>query len=347
MPSSDDEHWMTLALAQAARGIGLTSPNPPVGAVLVKRGQVIGEGYHRKAGGPHAEIEALRDAKKHGCDARGASAFVTLEPCSSHGRTPPCTDALIKAGITGVTYGSTDPDPRHAGAADAVLRAAGIEVEKGVLSEACDRLIRPFAKWIKTGLPYVIAKSGQSLDGRITRPPGEPQWITGEAARAHAMQLRVRCDAILIGAETLRKDDPRLTLRGSGIPRGKQQPWRVIATRSGNLPEKSGVFTDRFKDRTLVLRGDFTFRELLKELAKREITTVLLEGGGNLMGQAFAARLVDEVCWYVAPRICGGGVMAAGGADFPPKARSVKLTDIWQEPIGDDLCIQGYPVWKK
>jgi len=347
MPSSDDEHWMTLALAQAARGIGLTSPNPAVGAVVVSRGEVIGEGFHRKAGGPHAEIEALRDAKKNGRELRGASVFVTLEPCSTQGRTPPCTDALINAGIASVSYGSPDPNPKHAGAADAILLAAGIEVESGVLGEACDRLIRPFAKWIRTGLPYVIAKSGQSLDGRITRPPGEPQWITGEAARAHAMQLRVRCDAILIGAETLRKDDPRLTLRGSGIPRGKQQPWRVIVTRSGNLPDTAGVFTDRFRDRTIVLRGDLTFREILRELAKREITTVLLEGGGNLMGQAFAARAVDEVCWYIAPRFCGGGVMSTGGVGFPPKARSVKLTDVWQETIGDDLCVQGYPVWKR
>ena len=347
MPSTDDEHWMTLALAQAARGIGLTSPNPAVGAVIVSRGEVIGEGFHRKAGSPHAEIEALRDAEKRGHDPRGASVFVTLEPCSTHGRTPPCTDALIEAGVASVCYGSADPNPKHAGAADSVLLAAGIEVEAGVLGEACDRLVRPFAKWIKTGLPYLIAKAGQSLDGRITRPPGEPQWITGEAARAHAMQLRVRCDAILIGAETLRRDNPRLTLRGSGIPRGKQQPWRVIVTRSGNLPDTAGVFMDRYRDRTLVLRGDLTFREILRELAKREITTVLLEGGGDLMGQAFAARAVDEVCWYIAPRFCGGGVMSTGGVEFPPKARSVKLTDVWQETIGDDLCIQGYPVWRK
>ena len=341
------EDLMRRALALAEKGRYSVSPNPMVGCLIVRDGVVIGEGFHRKAGGPHAEIEALRDAKKKGRDAHGASAYVTLEPCSTQGRTPPCTNALIHAGITSVTYGSTDPNPKHRGAADAVLRAAGIEVECGALREECDRLIRPFAKWMKTGLPYVIAKSGQSLDGRITRPPGEPQWITGEAARAHAMQLRVRCDAILIGAETLRKDDPRLTLRGSGIPRGKQQPWRVIVTRSGNLPEKSAVFTDKFKDRTLVLRGDLTFRDILRELAKREITSVLLEGGGSLMGQAFAARAVDEVCWYVAPRICGGGVMSIGGGDFPPKARSVKLTDVWQETIGDDLCIQGYPVWKK
>lgn len=347
MPSSEDEHFMTLALAQAARGIGLTSPNPPVGAVLVKRGQIIGEGFHRKAGSPHSEIEALRDARKKGHDARGASAYITLEPCSTQGRTPACTMALIEAGITSVTYGATDPNPKHSGAADQILRKAGIDVESGVLREECERLIRPFAKWITTGLPYVIAKAGQSLDGRISRPPGEPQWITGDAARAHAMDLRIRCDAILIGAETLRQDDPRLTLRGSGIPRGKQQPWRVIVTRSGDLPQKARVFTDRHRSRTIVLQGEFTFRQILRELARREITTVLLEGGGSLMGQAFAAREVDEVCWYVAPRVCGGGVMSVGGVDFPKAARSVKLTDVWHETLGDDLCIQGYPKWKK
>ncbi len=330
----------------AARGIGLTSPNPPVGAVLVKGGKLIGEGFHRKAGGPHAEIEALRDAKKKGHSTRGASAYVTLEPCSTHGRTPPCTTALIEAGIVSVTYGAKDPNPAHAGAADKLLRAAGIDVEGGVLREECQRLLGPFTKWITQGLPYVIAKSGQSLDGRITRPPGESSWITSEAARDHAMQLRVRCDAIIIGAETLRADNPLLTLRGAEIPRGKEQPWRVIVTRTGKLPKKAHVFTDKFKDRTVVLRGDYEFTDILRELAHREISTVLLEGGGTLMGQAFAARAVDEVCWYIAPRICGGGVMSVGGAAFPPSAMSVELTDVWHETIGDNLCIQGYPVWK-
>lgn len=344
--SRDDEHWMTHAMALAARGIGLTSPNPPVGAVLVKGGKLIGEGFHRKVGGPHAEIEALRDAKKRGHATRGASAFVTLEPCSTHGRTPPCTAALIEAGIVSVTYGAKDPNPAHAGAADKMLRAAGIEVESGVLGEECKRLLGPFTKWITQGLPYVIAKSGQSLDGRITRPPSESQWITNEAAREHSMQLRVRCDAIVIGAETLRADNPRLTLRGDEIPRGKQQPWRVIVTRSGKLPKKSHVLTDKFKDRTLVLKGDFEFTDILRELARREISTVLIEGGGSLMGQAFAARAVDEVCWYVAPRICGGGVMSVGGADFSSSAMSVELSDVWHETIGDNLCVQGYPVWK-
>ncbi|MEI6535152.1 MAG: bifunctional diaminohydroxyphosphoribosylaminopyrimidine deaminase/5-amino-6-(5-phosphoribosylamino)uracil reductase RibD [Verrucomicrobiaceae bacterium] len=342
----DDEHWMTLALAQAARGIGLTSPNPPVGAVLVKSGRLIGEGYHRKAGGPHAEIEALRKAKKNGHTTRGASAFITLEPCSTHGRTPACTTALIESGITSVTYGAKDPNPDHSGRADKLLRSAGIDVKCGVLAEECNRLIRPFAKWITKGVPYLIAKAGQSLDGRLTRPPGEPQLITSEAARDHAMHLRAQCDAILIGAETLRTDNPRLTLRGEKIPKGKKQPWRVIVTRSGKLPKKAHVFTDKFKDRTLVLRGDLGFTDILNELARRQLTAVLLEGGGNLMGQAFSARAVDEVCWYIAPRICAGGVMSVGRTEFPSNWHSVELAKVWHETIRDNICVRGYPVWK-
>ena len=342
----DDEYLMTLALAQAARGIGLTSPNPPVGAVLVKNGEVIGAGFHRKAGGPHAEIKALRDAKSRKHDPRGAMAYVTLEPCSTHGRTPPCTDALITAGVSSVVYGARDPNPKHAGAADRVLRKAGIDVAHGVLRVECERLIRPFAKWITKGAPYVIAKAATSLDGRITRPGREPQWISSEDARQHAMSLRVRCDAILIGAETLREDDPKLTLRGADIPKEKEQPWRVVVTRSGKLPKKAKLFTDRFKSRTIVLHGDFTFAEILAELAAREIQTVLVEGGGTLLSQAFAARAVDEVCWYVAPRICGDGVLAVNEGDATEFRASIGLADVWQQMIGDNFCVQGYPVWK-
>lgn len=345
MGNSDDDYWMTRALAQGSRGIGLTSPNPPVGAVIVKNSAVIGEGHHRKAGGPHAEIEALRDAAYKEHDARGATAYVTLEPCSTQGLTPPCTEALIRAGVSCVVYGATDPNPKHAGNADAVLRKAGIEVLSGVLREECERLIHPFSKWIKMGLPYVIAKVGQSLDGRISRPPKEEKWITSEESREHAMTLRIRSDAILIGAETLRKDDSRLTLRGADIPPEKEQPWRVVVTRSGKLPRKAHVFTDEFKDRTIVLHGDYKFKDLLRELAKRDITTVLIEGGGNLLGQAFAARAVDEVFWYIAPRICAGGTVSTGGIEFPKKARSVVLGDVWHEMIGDNICVHGYPIW--
>jgi diaminohydroxyphosphoribosylaminopyrimidine deaminase / 5-amino-6-(5-phosphoribosylamino)uracil reductase len=345
MASGNSEYYMTLALAQAARGIGLTSPNPPVGAVLVLDDRVLGEGYHHKAGAPHAEIEALQDAISKGQNVKGATAYVTLEPCTTHGRTPPCTEALIQAGIARVVYGATDPNPSHAGAADEALIKAGVEVEGGLLQEECDRLIRPFTKWVTTGLPYVIAKVGQSLDGRLTRPKKEPQWITSEAAREHAMALRLRSDAILIGAETLRKDNPKLTLRHPEIPDDKEQPWRVIVTRSGKVPKKAHVFTDKFKKRTLLLEGERKFDQILRELGGKGITTVLVEGGGDLLGQAFAAEAVDEVFWYIAPMICGGGTMAVGGPDFGNKARSVELTDIWHESLGDNLCVHGYPVW--
>jgi diaminohydroxyphosphoribosylaminopyrimidine deaminase/5-amino-6-(5-phosphoribosylamino)uracil reductase len=346
MPSSDDEYFMTLALAQASRGIGLTNPNPPVGAVLVKDGELIGEGYHHKAGKPHAEIEAMQDAMCKGNDVRGATVYITLEPCSTRGRTPACTKALIHAGVSRVVYAVTDPNPKHAGSADKPLRKAGIAVESGLLEDECIRLIRPFAKWITSGLPYVIAKVGQSLDGRLTRPPGESQNITNKAARQHAMGLRVRSDAILIGAETLRQDDPRLTVRGDDIPEDKQQPWRVVVTRSGDLPKKAHLFTDEHKKRTLVLKGQRSFEEILRDLAKKDITCVLLEGGGNLLGQAFAARMVDECFWYLAPRICGGGIMAVGNASFQPDAGSVELSDVWHETIGDNLLVHGYPVWE-
>lgn len=346
MASSDDEYFMTIALAQASRGIGLTAPNPPVGAVIVKDGTVLGEGYHHRAGQPHAEIEALQDAMGSGHDVRGATAYVTLEPCSTKGRTQPCTRALIHAGVSRVVYALHDPNPKHAGSADKLLRKEGIEVESGVLEEECSRLIRPFAKWITTGLPYVIAKVGQTLDGRLSRPPGESQNITSKSAREHAMQLRVRCDAILVGGETVRQDNPRLTLRGDDIPEEKSQPWRIVVTRSGSLPKKAHIFTDEFKKRTKVLKGDLSFEDILRELAKMDITCVLVEGGGNLLGQAFASRHVDECFWYLAPRICGGGVMSVGGVAFPEDASSVELADVWHESLGDNFLIHGYPVWE-
>lgn len=342
---SEDEAWMHLALDEAQYGVGLTSPNPPVGAVLVKDGILIGKGWHRQAGLPHAEIEALMDAQAQGHEPQGATAYVTLEPCSTEGRTGACTSALIAAGIARVVYGARDPNPDHAGKADAVLQEAGIEVTSGVLEEACTRLIRPFAKWITTGLPYVIAKVGQSLDGRLTRPLGESPWITSEDSRLHSMYLRVRCDAIMIGAETLRSDDPKLTLRGPDIPPQKQQPWRIVVSRSGNLPSDANLFTDEYCERTVVVQGAKKFGAILQELAEKGITSVLIEGGGNLMGQAFAARAVDEICWYIAPRICGGGVNSVGNRNFSPNVPSVALKEVKYASIGDNLCVTGYPDW--
>lgn len=334
-----DLHWMSLALEQARQGIGFTSPNPAVGAVIVAEGELIGQGFHRQAGQPHAEIEALKDARIRAPERiAGSTIYVTLEPCSTQGRTGPCTSAIQAAGITRVVWGAQDPNPSHVGRAQQLLESAGIAVTTGILENECLEILRPFAKWITTGLPYVIAKAGQSLDGRITRPPGEGPWITSEAARAHSQGLRARVDAILVGAETVRQDNPRLTLRNGSL---KQQPWRIILTRSGHLPPDANVFTDAYQDRTLVLR-DLAFPDVLRDLAARGITSVLIEGGSNVLGQAFAARCVDEVCWYIAPRLCGGGLPVIGGPDWQS---SVALENVTLLPIGDNLCLTGRPVW--
>ncbi|MBB5036329.1 bifunctional diaminohydroxyphosphoribosylaminopyrimidine deaminase/5-amino-6-(5-phosphoribosylamino)uracil reductase RibD [Prosthecobacter dejongeii] len=334
-----DLHWMSLALEQARQGIGFTSPNPAVGAVIVAEGELIGQGFHRQAGQPHAEIEALKDARIRAPERiAGSTIYVTLEPCSTQGRTGPCTSAIQAAGITRVVWGAQDPNPSHVGRAQQLLESAGIAVTTGILESECQEILRPFAKWITTGLPYVIAKAGQSLDGRITRPPGEGPWITSEAARAHSQGLRARVDAILVGAETVRQDNPRLTLRNGSL---KPQPFRIILTRSGHLPADAYVFTDAYQDRTLVLR-DLAFPEVLRDLAARGITSVLIEGGSNVLGQAFAARCVDEVCWYIAPRLCGGGLPVIGGPDWQS---SVALENVTLLPIGDNLCLTGRPVW--
>jgi diaminohydroxyphosphoribosylaminopyrimidine deaminase / 5-amino-6-(5-phosphoribosylamino)uracil reductase len=337
--ASIDARWMEAALAEARRGIGLTSPNPPVGAVLVKDGIRIGAGYHRKAGEPHAEIEAIRDALARSPKAvPGSTLYITLEPCCTTGKTPPCTEAIKAGRIARVVYGCQDPNPAHAGRADDVLALARIAVTSGVCKEACQEIIRPFSKWVRTGIPYVIAKAGQSLDGRITRPEGESSWITSDSARAHGRRIRQRVDAIIIGAETLRRDNPRLTLRDGGGLQGKEQPYRVILSRSGVLPEDAIVFTDEHKDRTLIFpAADFT--DVLRQLGQLGVVSVLVEGGGIILGQAFTSRQVDEVIWYVAPRICGGGRPSVAGI---PLAESIELKDVRVLTLGNNVCMQGY-----
>ncbi len=336
---------MGQALDLAKRGVGLTSPNPPVGAIIVSsEGAIIGSGYHRKAGMPHAEIVAIDEALQiHSKKLIGSTLYVTLEPCSTQGRTPPCTQTIRDVGIRRVVFGAPDPNPLHTNKSYAVLGSAGIQVLGGVLEEECSEIIRPFAKWITTGMPYVIAKAGQSLDGRITRPPGEPAWITSDSARSHARRLRLRADAIIIGAETLRKDNPKLSLRDADIGSGKEQPLRVVLTRSGKLPATAHLFTDEFKDRTLVLKS-LPFTEVLKELGRRGVLTVLVEGGGIVLGQAFQSREVDEVHWYIAPRICGGGRPAIAGLPLP---FSIPLKNARVQPISDNVCITGFPDWSQ
>ncbi len=326
--SERDEAMMRLAIREARKGIGKTAPNPAVGAVLVRNGKVVSKGWHRAAGKPHAEVEALRNASS----SAGCTLYVTLEPCSTQGRTPPCTSAIIQAGISRVVFGATDPNPSHAGRAVRILNEAGIEVSTGVLASECRELNVAWSKWIATGLPFVTAKAGMSLDGRIASFPNR-RWITSEAARADAMKLRARCDAILVGAETVRVDDPHLTLRG--VPKARQ-PWRVVWSRSGEIPPDSKILTDEFRERTLVFQGK-SLRAVLRDLGKRGVQHVLIEGGGRTHGEAFDRGLVDRVVFYVAPVLLGGATSAVGGRG----KNGIQLANPVYKRIGGDLRIEA------
>lgn len=330
---------MAAALEQAKRGIGQTSPNPAVGAVLVVDGEVVAAGYHRGAGKPHAEVECL--AAVRGRVPARAVLYVTLEPCSTVGRTGACTDAIIAAGVREIVVGAVDPNPRHAGRGIEILRESGAQVRSGVLADECTALNEAFNKWIRTGVPFVIAKCGMSLDARLTRVPGEARCITSAAARRHAQQLRASVDAILVGAETVRADNPRLTVRGVYQAR---QPWRVVLSRSGRLPRTAIVFTDRHSDRTLVF-GRTTIRSLLRQLGERDITSVLIEGGGEILGQALDARAIDKVQIYVGGIISGGAVPAFAGRGAATASEAPRLAGVSYQQIGNDLCISGYPEW--
>lgn len=325
---------MRLALLEASKGMGRTSPNPAVGAVIVRHGEILAQGWHRKAGKPHAEIEAIRALATPEL-AQGATIYVTLEPCSTHGRTPPCVNAIITAGFRRVVIGATDPNPRHAGRGLGLLRDAGLEVTSGILEKECTRLNEAFNQWIVTGQPFVIAKSAMSLDGRITRPPGEGQWLTSPASRRWGHRLRAQVDAILVGAETIRRDNPRLTVRGVGRHR---QPWRVVISRSGNLPPGAHVFTDAWKERTLVFPE---LQDALQELGRRQILSVLIEGGGEILGAAFDARLVDRVEFFYAPILTGGPTSAVAGHGVGSNEEGLRLVDPVFTQSGPDLHLSA------
>jgi diaminohydroxyphosphoribosylaminopyrimidine deaminase/5-amino-6-(5-phosphoribosylamino)uracil reductase len=332
-----DEDFMAVALGEARKGVGLTSPNPAVGALLVVKNKIVARGHHRRAGSPHAEIECLTSFGRR--VPAEATLYVTLEPCSTVGRTGACTDTIVAAGVRKLVVGTRDPNPKHAGRGLEQLQKAGLDVRLGVLETECTELNETYNKWIETGIPFVIAKCGMSLDGRLTAPPSESQWLTSATARRHAQRLRARVDAILVGAETIRTDNPRLTVRGHW---GVQQPWRIILSRSGKLPRRARVFTDRFAERTAVYR-DTDLRVLLSKLGAKEITSVLIEGGGDILGQAHDQRLIDKVQIYAAPVFTGGPTMAFGGAGADSTQNAARLQRIRYERIADDICVIGYP----
>jgi diaminohydroxyphosphoribosylaminopyrimidine deaminase / 5-amino-6-(5-phosphoribosylamino)uracil reductase len=335
--SKRDQGWMRIALVQARKGLGATNPNPAVGAVIVKEGRLLARAYHRRAGRPHAEIEALRRLRgKH--HAEGATLYVTLEPCSTTGRTPPCTEAIVRSGIGRVVVGAIDPNPNHQGRGLQRLRDAGISVTTGVLERACTELNAGFNRWIVTGRPWVIAKIAQSLDGRISRPSGESQWLTGEAARRRTHQLRSTVHAILVGAETIRRDNPLLTVRGI---RGVRQPWRVVVTRSGNLPSTAHVFSDGYRDRTIVFH-DRSWDEVLEDLGQRGVTRLLVEGGGDVLGQLLDQRRIDELWSFFAPLLTGGDKPSFGGAGVASNESAISLIETKFERLGNDLLVRGF-----
>ncbi|MEO6847024.1 MAG: bifunctional diaminohydroxyphosphoribosylaminopyrimidine deaminase/5-amino-6-(5-phosphoribosylamino)uracil reductase RibD [Chthoniobacterales bacterium] len=336
------EKPMRIALREAAKGLGKTSPNPAVGAVIVKNGRILARGFHEKAGQPHAEIDALNKLTKKNA-ARGSTLYVTLEPCSTQGKTPPCTKAILAFGIRHVVWGATDPNPKHAGRARRILESAGIQVTSGVLEKECTALNEAWNHWIKTGIPFVIAKAGMSLDGRISTAPDSPPAITSVASRKDAMRLRAEVDAILIGAETLRADDPSLTVRGIA---GAKQPLRIILTRSGELPRGAKVFTDRFRENTLIFKNQ-SLRSVIKSLGAQGVASILIEGGGEILGQAFDNKLVQKVQIYIAPILLGGTTPAVGGHGAKSPVDAIKLENVCYKKIREDIRITGYPLYSK
>lgn len=348
----DDLFFMREALKEARKGLGLTAPNPAVGAIVVKDGQIVGRGYHPKAGQAHAEPRALVDA---GDEARGATIYVTLEPCSTTGRTPPCTEAIKKAGISRVVMGCLDPNPAHAGAAIPILESAGIAVTVGVAEDECRALIRGFVHVQITKRPYLSLKLATSMDGRIADAQGNSRWISGPESRERVMALRREVDAVLVGTETARLDDPRLMPR----PAEGRTPWRIVPDRKARLSLDLHLFSDEHRGRTICLLGeghperaaalqkqgvevmavsDFAWGKVFEMLATRGINHILCEGGGGLAAALLREELINEAWFVQGPRILGASGRPAFGEEFDMESAPVWVlhdlervgADIWQ-----------------
>ncbi|MCL5103568.1 MAG: bifunctional diaminohydroxyphosphoribosylaminopyrimidine deaminase/5-amino-6-(5-phosphoribosylamino)uracil reductase RibD [Armatimonadetes bacterium] len=355
--------FMRRALALAGRG--RTSPNPMVGAVVVNSGKIVGEGYHPRAGEPHAEVFALRRA---GAEAKGATMYVTLEPCCHYGRTPPCTQAIIEAGIAEVYVAMVDPDEKVASKGLNELRAAGVAVHGPICEDEARRLNEAYIKHRTTGMPFVILKSAMSLDGKIATRTGDSKWITNERSRAYAHRIRSRVDAIVVGGNTARTDDPKLTAR---VGKRVYYPRRVVVTASGRLPEHMQLLSgqveaiiaapasahgdslmklERAGARILTLRqvaGQPSIADLMRQLAEMGCISVLIEGGGEVAAAALEEKVVDKVIYFYAPRIIGGreAVSAVAGLGAETVASSILLDRVKVRRFGDDVMVEGYVVY--
>ena len=371
-----DADFMRQARRLARRGRGATSPNPMVGAVLVQHGKMIGQGWHRHAGGPHAEIEALTDAAKRGHSPNGATLYVTLEPCCTHGRTPPCTAAIQTAGIRRVVVGATDPNPKHAGKGFKILKRAGIEIVHGVLAAECARLNEAFKHWIVHRTPFVTVKAAMTLDGKIATVGGESKWITGEQARAHGMKLRQDSDAILVGINTILADDPSLTARTKmegGRWKMAKPIRRIVLDSLARTPLDAKIVGDEFAALTTVVvsqrapkqcvsalakkvkvivapvsqsaignrQSTIRLSWLLKTLGAEDITSLLVEGGGEVNASFLLGGLAQRVAFFYAPKILGGRDSRTGvaGEGAHSLSQALALREIEWRRLGADLFL--------
>jgi diaminohydroxyphosphoribosylaminopyrimidine deaminase/5-amino-6-(5-phosphoribosylamino)uracil reductase len=363
MAATTDTTWMRRAIRLAERGRGLASPNPPVGAVVVRDGKAISQGFHRGPGTAHAEIEAIRAA---GEATRGATLYLTLEPCTHQGRTPPCAPEVVAAGFTRVVVGTTDPNPVVDGRGVAALRQAGVDVVAGVMHAEAERLIQSFSKFVSTRRPFVTAKIAVSLDGRAAAADGSSQWITGPTARRDAHRMRASADAVLVGVGTVLHDNPQLTVRLRGY-RGRQ-PLRVVLDSSCRTPLDAAILGDEAPtlivttdkatpevEETLrsrdveVLRlpardGRVDLAAVLETLGRRGVTDLLIEGGPTVLGDVVDRSLADRYVFYVAPKLLGSGGPGAVSALVAPTisdARELRVESV--RHIGADLRIEAYP----
>ncbi|MFC1498356.1 bifunctional diaminohydroxyphosphoribosylaminopyrimidine deaminase/5-amino-6-(5-phosphoribosylamino)uracil reductase RibD [Verrucomicrobiota bacterium] len=359
----NDKHWMRKALALARRERGGTAPNPPVGAILVCGGKEIASGSHRKAGGPHAEITALQSA---GGKTKGATLYVSLEPCSSYGKTGPCTDAIIKSGIKRVVAAVMDPNPQNRGKGFKALKKAGLKVKKGVCAEEAEEIIAPFRKWVISGKPYLTLKLGMTLDGKIADGKKMSKWITCKESRAAVKALRRKVDGIIVGSGTARIDDPEL-LCGNNT---RRTPFRIILDSAGKTPVTARVLNDKHVTRTIIAvtkrcssrrrkvyiekgatvlmtpqtAGHISLKALMNKLGKKGLLHVLCEGGGELAEGLIRAGLVDEYIFFIAPRIIGGAdsVSAVRGKGWP-LAMAPELNFAETARVGKDLMVRALP----
>lgn len=329
---TQDEKFMALALAEASRALGRTHPNPSVGAVIVKQGKVIARGYHERAGAPHAEVVALAKARGK---AKGATLYTTLEPCDHHGKTPPCCEAILAAGIKRVVFASSDPNPLVDGKGIARLEQARVKVARHVLRERADALNRPFFKFMRTGLPFVTLKVAVTLDGKLATSTGDSEWVSSEASRLRVHWLRSQVDAVLVGAGTVIADDPELTAR---IPNGRN-PVRVVLDGAARASKGARVFDDQA--RTLLIDKPSAPKAVLQHLAQEGLLHVLIEGGANVHQQFLEARLFDELLVFIAPKLVGAeGITWSGSLKIEQMANALKLELAQVERIGDDVCLK-------